>query len=112
MHWLAGTVSLYGRLREADVQHEVSEPEIQDSSAGLMDDERQQDDGEDDDHQPEEEHNDSGDRVPGYGSRSSHGLQLPGLARLIRNGPVPAATTPGNPDPIPVHCTFPLFPEG
>jgi hypothetical protein len=49
-------------------------------------DERQQDDGEDDDHQPEEEHNDSGDGVPGYGSGSSHGLQLPGAARVIRNG--------------------------
>jgi hypothetical protein len=48
-------------------------------------DERQQDDGEDDDHQPEEEHNDSGYRVPGYCSRSSHSLPLPGGARLIRN---------------------------
>jgi hypothetical protein len=74
------------RLGEADVQDEVSEPQIQDSAAGPMHDERQQDDGEDDDHQPEEEHNDSGDGVPGYCSRSSHGLQLPGAARVIRNG--------------------------
>jgi hypothetical protein len=50
-----------------------------------MHDGRQQDDREDDDHQPEEEHNDPGDGVPSYCSRSSHGLQLPGAARLIRN---------------------------
>jgi hypothetical protein len=74
------------RLGEADVQDEVSEPQIQGSAAGPVHDGRQQDDGEDDDHQPEEEHNDSGDGVPGYGSRSSHGLQLPGAARVIRNG--------------------------
>jgi len=72
------------RLGEADVQDEVSEPEIQDCAAGPVHDVRQQDDGEDDDHQPEEEHNDSGDGVPGCGSRSSHGRQLPGAARLIR----------------------------
>jgi S-adenosyl methyltransferase len=74
------------RSGEADVQDEVSEPQIQDSAAGPVHDERQQDDGEDDDHQPEEEHDDSGKGVPGYCSRSSHGLQLPGAARLIRNG--------------------------
>jgi hypothetical protein len=49
-------------------------------------DECQEDDDEDDDHHPEEEHDDSGDGVPGYGSRSSHGLQLPGAAGFIRNG--------------------------
>ena len=75
-----------GRLGEADAQGEVPEPQIQDCAAGPVHDVREQDDGEDDDHQPEEEHNDSGDRVPGYGSRSSHGLQLPSAARLIRNG--------------------------
>ena len=64
----------------------MSESQIQGSAAGPVHDERQQDDGEDDDHQPEEEHDDSGDGVPGYRSRSSHGLQLPGAARLIRNG--------------------------
>ncbi len=74
------------QLGEADVQDEVSEPQIQDSAAGPVHDERQQDDGEDDDHQPEEEHDNSGDGVPGYSSRSSHGLQLPGAARIIRNG--------------------------
>jgi hypothetical protein len=73
------------RLGEADIQDEVSEPQIQDSAAGPMHDGRQQDDREDDDHQPEEEHNDPGDGVPSYCSRSSHGLQLPGAARLIRN---------------------------
>jgi hypothetical protein len=48
-----------------------------------MHDERQEDDGQDGDHQPEEEHDDRGDGVPGYCSRSNHGLQLPGAARLI-----------------------------
>ena len=73
------------RSGEADVQGEMSEPQIQDCATGPVHDVRQQDDGEDDNHQPEEEHNDYGDRVPGYGSRSSHGPQLPGAARLIRN---------------------------
>src|SRR5712691_2319815 len=72
-------------LGEADVQDEVSEPQVQDSAACPVHDECQQDDGEDDDHQPEEEHDDSGDSVPGYCSGSSHGLQLPGAARIIRN---------------------------
>ena len=61
----------------------MPEAQIQDSAAGPVHDERQQDDGEDGDHQPEEEHDDSGDCVPGYCSRSSHGPQLPGAARLI-----------------------------
>src|SRR5271156_6811167 len=71
------------RLGEADVQDEVSEPNVQDSTAGPVHDERQPADGQDHDHQPEEEHDDSRDGVPGYRSRSSHGLQLPVAARLI-----------------------------
>jgi hypothetical protein len=73
------------RSGEADVQVEVSEPQMQDSAAGPVHDVCQQDDDQDDDHQPEEEHDDSGDDVPSYSSRSSHGLQLPGAARIIRN---------------------------
>jgi hypothetical protein len=59
---------------------------MQDSAAGPVHDVCQQDDDQDHDHQPEEEHDDSGDDVPSYSSRSSHGLQLPGAARIIRNG--------------------------
>ena len=64
----------------------MSEPQIQGSAAGPVDDECEQDDDQDHDHQPEEEHDDPGDDVPSYSSRSSHGLQLPGAARIIRNG--------------------------
>jgi len=63
----------------------VSEPQVQDSAAGPVHDEREEDDDEDYHHQPEEEHDDSGNCVPSYCSRSSHGLQLPGTARIIRN---------------------------
>src|SRR5690349_13485795 len=73
------------RLGEADVQVEMSEPQMQESAAGPVHDVCQQDDDQDDDHQPEEEHDDSGDDVPSYSSRSSHGPQLPGAARIIRN---------------------------
>jgi hypothetical protein len=59
---------------------------MQDSAAGPVHDVCQQDDDQDHDHQPEEEHDDPGDDVPSYSSRSSHGLQLPGVARIIRNG--------------------------
>ena len=74
------------RLGEADVHVEVSQPQMQDCTAGPVHDVCQQDDDQDHDHQPEEEHDDSGDDVPSYSSRSSHGLQLPGAARIIRNG--------------------------
>ena len=74
------------RSGEADVQVEVSEPQMQDSAAGPVHDVCQQDDDQDDDHQPEEEHDDSGDDVPSYSFRSIHGLQLPGAARIILNG--------------------------
>jgi hypothetical protein len=59
---------------------------MQDSAAGPVHDVCQQDDDQDHDHQPEEEHDDSGDDVPSYSSRFSHGLQLPGAARIIPNG--------------------------
>jgi len=73
------------RLGEAYVHVEVSQPQMQDCTAGPVHDVCQQDDDQDHDHQPEEEHDDSGDDVPSYSSRSSHGLQLPGAARIIRN---------------------------
>jgi hypothetical protein len=64
----------------------VSEPQIQGSAAGPVDDECEQDDDQDHDHQPEEEHDDRGNCVPAYGSGSNHARQLPGAARIIRNG--------------------------
>jgi hypothetical protein len=45
---------------------------------------RQQDDGQDYHDHPEEEHDDAGDCISRYGSRSSHGCQLPAAARLIQ----------------------------
>ena len=83
---LPGCAGAICRLGEADIQEEVSEPQIQGSAAGPVHDKRQQDDGEDDDHQPDEEDDDSRDGVPGYCSRSSHGDQLPGNVPLIHNG--------------------------
>ena len=74
------------RLGEADVEDEVSEPQIQESAAGPVHDECEQDDDQDHDHQPEEEYGDCGNCVPAYGSGSSHALQLPGAVRIIRNG--------------------------
>jgi hypothetical protein len=76
----------WSRSGKANVEDEVSEPQIQGSAAGPVDDECEQDDDQDDDHQPEEEHDDRGNCVPAYGSGSSHRLQLPGAARIIRNG--------------------------
>src|SRR5258708_20723667 len=75
-----------GRCRsgEADEKGEVSEPDMEYPASGPVHDERQQDDGQDDDDDPEEEHDDAGDGMPGYGSGSSHGRQLPAAARLIR----------------------------
>jgi len=74
------------RSGEADVQVEVPEPEVEYSAASPVHDERQQDDGQDYDDHPEEEHDDAGDGIPGYSSRSSHGHQLPTNARPIRAG--------------------------
>jgi hypothetical protein len=73
-----------GRSGEPDVQAEVPEPQVKYSAAGPVHDERQQDDGQDDHDHPEEEHDDAGDGIPGYRSRSSHGHQLPTAVRLIR----------------------------
>src|SRR5215468_5618136 len=61
------------RSGEADVQHEVPEPQVEDSASGPVHNERQQNDGQDDDDHPEEEHDDTGNGIPGYGSGSSHG---------------------------------------
>ena len=74
----------WARSGEPDVQAEVPEPQVKYSAAGLVHDERQQDDGQDDHDHPEEEHDDAGDGIPGYSSRSSHGHQLPTAVRLIR----------------------------
>ena len=72
------------RSGEADVQDKVPEPQVEYCAAGPVHDERQKDDGQDYDDHPEEEHDDAGDGIPGYSSRSSHGHQLPTAARLIR----------------------------
>src|SRR5690242_5134445 len=88
---------LIARLGEADVQLEVPEPQVQDSAAGPVHDEREEDDDEDYHHQPEEEHDDSGNCVPGYGSSSSHGLQLPVTAPIIRNPLYVYGTSPDGP---------------
>jgi hypothetical protein len=74
----------WARSGEADVQDEVPEPEVEYSATGPVHDERQQDDSQDCDDHPEEEHDDTGDGIPRYSSRSSHGHQLPTAARLIR----------------------------
>src|SRR6266487_635632 len=74
----------WARSGEADVQDEVPEPQVEYSAAGPVHDERQQDDGQDYHDHPEEEHDDAGDGIPRYSSRSSHGHQLPTDARLIR----------------------------
>ena len=74
------------QLGEANVEDEMSEPQIQNSAAGPVHDECEQDDDQDDDHQPEEEYDDCGNCVPAYGSGSSHAPQLPGAAGIIRNG--------------------------
>src|ERR1700742_411312 len=95
------------RLGEADVHVEVSQPQMQDSAAGPVHDVCQQDDDQDDDHQPEEEHDDSGDDVSSYSSRSSHGLQLPGAAPIIRNRAWPGAASPSSP-----HTPRPSWGEG
>jgi hypothetical protein len=76
----------WSRSGKANVEDEVSEPQIQGSAAGPVDDECEQDDDQDHDHQPEEEHDDCGNCVPAYGSGSSHALRLPGAVRIIRKG--------------------------
>jgi hypothetical protein len=85
------------RSGKADVQLEVSEPQVKNPAAGPMHDKREKDDDQNYDHQPEEEHNDSGNRVPGYGSRSSHGLQLPGAVRFILGRKATTSSRPRSP---------------
>src|SRR5215472_14870751 len=74
----------WARPGEADVQDEMPEPEVEYSAVGPVHEECQQHDGQDYDDHPEEEHDDAGDGIPGYSSRSSHGHQLPTAARPIR----------------------------
>jgi hypothetical protein len=62
----------------------MTEPQVEYCATGPVHDECQQDDGQNDDHHPEEEHDDPGDGISRYSSRSSHGRQLPAAARLIR----------------------------
>jgi hypothetical protein len=64
----------------------MAEPDVEYSPSGPVHDERQQDDGQNDDDHPEEKDDDAGDGVPGNGSRSCHGRQLPASARVIREG--------------------------
>ena len=67
--WLSG---------KADVEKEVTEPQVEYSATSPVHDECQQDDDQNDDHHPEKEHNDAGDCIPRYRSRSRHVRQLPG----------------------------------
>jgi hypothetical protein len=60
------------RLAKADVQDEVTEPEIHDAAACQMHNPGQQDDDKDDQNKPRKEQYDSGDGVPGYSPGSSH----------------------------------------
>lgn len=62
----------------------MPEPQFEQSTAGPVHDECQQDDDQNDDHHPEEKHDDAGNGIPRYSSRSSHGRQLPTTAQLIR----------------------------
>ena len=89
--------SQVSRSGKANIEDEVSEPQIQGSAAGPVDDECEQDDDQDDDHQPEEEHDDRGNCVPAYGSGSSHARQLPGADRIIRTGVSSTTALAGKP---------------
>src|SRR5690349_5943473 len=62
----------------------MPEPQGEYPAAGPVHDERKQDDGQDYHDHPEEEHDDAGNGMPRYSSRSSHGRQLPTAARFIR----------------------------
>jgi hypothetical protein len=65
----------------------MPEPQGEYPTAGPVHDERKQDDGQDYYDHPEEEHDDAGNGVPRYSSRSSHGRQLPGTVWFIRAVP-------------------------
>lgn len=71
------------RSGEADVQDEVSDPQVELSASGPVHDERQQDDGQNDNDHPEEEDDNAGNGVTGNGCCSSHSRQLPAIAPLI-----------------------------
>jgi hypothetical protein len=76
------TLSVIADLSEADVQCEMSEPDMENAATGPMHDEGEKDDRQNGDDHPEEKHDDSGDGTPGYGSRSGHGRQLPAAIQL------------------------------
>ena len=88
----------WSRSGKANVEDEVSEPQIQGSAAGPVDDECEQDDDQDDDHQPEEENHDGGNGPSADRSRSNHGPQLPGAVRFI---PFATGTLNGHPERAP-----------
>jgi hypothetical protein len=60
------------RSGEADVQDEVTEPDIHDAAACQVHNPGQQDDDKDDQNKQCKEQDDSGDGVPGYRPVSSH----------------------------------------
>lgn len=62
---------------KADVQDEVTEPDMRDAAASPVHNPGQQDDGKDDQNKPCKEQRDPGDGVPSYGPGSSHDGQLP-----------------------------------
>jgi hypothetical protein len=62
----------------------MPEPQVECCAAGPVHDERKQDDGHDYHDHPEEEHDDAGNGITRYSSRSSHGRQLPTAVRFIR----------------------------
>jgi hypothetical protein len=75
---------------EADVQDEVTEPQVEHSAAGPVHDECQQNDGQNDGHHPDEEQHDARDGIARYCSGSRHNRQLPRATRLIRRqNPMP-----------------------
>ena len=62
---------------KADVQDEVTEPDMRDAAASPVHNPGQQDDGKDDQNKPYKKPHDPGDGVPSYGPGSSHDGQLP-----------------------------------
>jgi hypothetical protein len=75
---------------EADVQDEVTEPQVEHSAAGPVHDECQQNDGQNDGHHPDEEQHDARDGIARYCSGSRHSRQLPKATGAIRRqNPMP-----------------------
>ena len=75
---------------EADVQDEVTEPQVEHPAAGPVHDECQQNDGQNDGHHPDEEQHDARDGIARYCSGSRHNRQLPKATGVIRRqNPMP-----------------------